>query len=94
MTRYSLLYVSGIIAYIHTKRNIQFTEYSRKILLNQITSCLQVKAEKDYLLEWQRKCRRDAAKQKMKDEQLPYVGAAIGIGEFRAPYIILPKTSP
>ena len=37
------------------------------------------KAEKEYLMEWQRKCRRDAAKQKMKDEQLPYVGAAIGI---------------
>ena len=37
------------------------------------------KSEKDYLLEWQRKCRRDAAKQKMKDEQLPFVGAAIGI---------------
>ena len=50
--------------------------------LPEISKCFtlsQVKAEKDYLLEWQRKCRRDAAKQKMKDEQLPYVGAAVGI---------------
>ena len=38
----------------------------------------QGKTEKDYLLEWQRKCRKDAAKLKIKDEQLPYVGAAIG----------------
>jgi len=52
------------------------------LALPEISKCFtlsQVKAEKDYLLEWQRKCRRDAAKQKMKDEQLPYVGAAIGI---------------
>ena len=50
--------------------------------LPEISLCFTLtngKAEKDYLLEWQRKCRRNAAKQKMKDEQLPYVGAAIGI---------------
>ena len=34
-----------------------------------IGKCFQIstgKSEKDYLLEWQRKCRRDAAKQKIK----------------------------
>ncbi len=37
------------------------------------------KAEKEYLMEWQRKCRKEAARQKLKDEQLPFVGAAVGI---------------
>ena len=42
-----------------------------------IGKCFMVtngRSEKEHLLEWQRKCRKDAAKQKIKDEQLPYVG--------------------
>ena len=49
--------------------------------LPEINRCFQLapsKVEKDHLLEWQKKCRKNAAKQKLKDEQLPYVGAAIG----------------
>ena len=49
--------------------------------LPEINRCFQLapaKLEKDHLLEWQKKCRKNAAKQKLKDEQLPYVGAAIG----------------
>ena len=51
----------------------------------------QGKTEKDYLLEWQRKCRKDAAKLKIKDEQLPYVGAAIGrvlVNEFEIFFLV------
>ena len=50
--------------------------------LPEINRCFQLapsKLEKDHLLEWQKKCRKNAQKQKLKDEQLPYVGAAIGI---------------
>ena len=49
--------------------------------LPEINRCFQLapsKLEKDHLLEWQKKCRKNAAKQRMKDQQLPYVGAAIG----------------
>ena len=50
--------------------------------LPEINRCFQLapsKLEKDHLLEWQKKCRKNAAKQRMKDQQLPFVGAAIGI---------------
>lgn len=48
-------------------------------LIGKCFSLTSGKAEQDYLLEWQKKCRKNAAKQKLKDEQLPFVGAAIGI---------------
>ncbi len=37
------------------------------------------KEEKEQVLQWQKKCRSEASRQRMREEQLPYVGAAVGI---------------